>query len=153
MKKIIAQSHLPLIVMDTNVLISGLCRYEHSPSYRILKSIQEGKTPLALNQKLFLEYESVLYRKEILKLTGASSEEIKIVLEALLSIALESESYYMWRPNLSDETDNFILELAVSTSAIIITKNLKDFKSGELKFPDLIVTTPVKFCEQYLETK
>ena len=146
-------TNFPLIVLDTNVLVAGLCRYEHSPSYRVLKSVQEGKTPLALNQKLFLEYESVLSRKEIQKFTGVTEQDIPMILDALLAVARESESYYMWRPNLRDEADNFILELAVSTSAILVTKNLRDFKSGELQFPELTVMTPEKFCEQYLENK
>ncbi|MBN2425163.1 MAG: putative toxin-antitoxin system toxin component, PIN family [Calditrichaceae bacterium] len=153
MKKVNTQLHIPLIVMDTNVLISGLCRYKNSPSYRILKSVQEGITPLALNQKLFLEYESVLCREEIQQLIKATPEEIKMILDALLAIARESEPYYMWRPNLKDEADNFILEAAISTSAILVTKNLKDFVSGELKFPELIIMTPDEFCKHYLEDK
>ncbi len=141
----------PLIVLDTNVLISGLCRYENSPSYKILRSIQKRETPIVLNQKLFLEYESVLYREEILKLIGATAKEVKIILDALVALAIESEPYYLWRPNLKDEADNFILEVALTTSAILITKNLKDFESGELKFPDLVVMTPDKFYKRYLK--
>ena len=141
----------PLIVLDTNVLISGLCRYENSPSYKILRSIQKRETPIALNQKLFLEYESVLYREEILKLIGATAKEVEIILDALVALAIESEPYYLWRPNLKDEADNFILEVALTTSAILITKNLKDFESGELKFPDLVVMTPNKFYKRYLK--
>ncbi len=141
----------PLIVLDTNVLVSGLCRCENSSSYKILKSVQKGEIPLALNQKLFLEYESVLYRKEIRKLIGTTKEEVTMILNALLSIACKSESYYMWRPNLKDESDNFVLEVAISTSALLITKNLKDFRSGDLKFPGLVILTPEKFFKYYLE--
>lgn len=141
----------PLVVLDTNVLISGLCRYEDSPSYKILKYIQRGTIPLALNHKLYLEYESVLNRDAILSLIGAEPEEISMILDALIALARESEPWYLWRPNLRDESDNFILELAVSTSAILITKNLDDFKSGELKFPELAVMSPQNYCTRYLE--
>ena len=141
----------PLIVLDTNVLISGLCRYENFPSYKLLRSIQKRETPIALNQKLFLEYESVLYRDEILRLIGATPGEVKIILDALVALAIESEPYYLWRPNLKDEAGNFILEVAVTTSAILITKNLKDFESGELKFSDLSVMTPGNFYKQYIK--
>jgi putative PIN family toxin of toxin-antitoxin system len=141
----------PLIVMDTNVLVSGLCRYENSPTYKILRGVHNREIPIALNQKLFLEYESVLYRKEILQLTGATTKETKLILDALLALALESESYYLWRPNLKDESDNFVLEVAVTTSAFLITKNIKDFKSGELIFPELVLMSPEKFCKQYLK--
>ncbi|HES59996.1 MAG TPA: putative toxin-antitoxin system toxin component, PIN family [Caldithrix sp.] len=151
MEKIDQSNKNPLVVLDTNVLVSGLCRFENSPSYRILKSVQKGETPIALNKKLFLEYESVLHRKEILNLTNSTKDDMAMILDALLSIARESEPFYLWRPNLQDEADNFILELAITTSAFLITKNIKDFISGDLKFPNLIIMTPEQFCKQYLE--
>jgi len=140
----------PLIILDTNVLVAGLCRYHDSPSYKILKAVQRGEIPIALTQKLYLEYESVLTRKKILKLINAEINDVQLILEALLALAQKSEPYYLWRPNLADETDNFILEAAVSTGAIIVTKNIKDFQSGELKFPELIVVTPQQFLDFYL---
>lgn len=148
-QKIIAQN-MPLIVLDTNVLVAGLCRREDSPSYKILKNIQEGNIPFALTKKLFLEYESVLTRVKILELIDTTVEEINLILDALLAIAQKSEVYYLWRPNLPDESDNFVLESAIAANAIIITKNIKDFRTGQLKFPDLIVMTPQQFCDIYL---
>ncbi len=72
------------------------------------------------------------------------------VLEALLALALQSEVHYLWRPNLPDENDNFVVETAVSTNAAVITENIADFQRGELKFPDLLVLTPQQFCDLYL---
>lgn len=140
----------PLILLDTNVLVAGLCRRENSPSFKILKNIQEGNIPLALTQKLYLEYESVLTRKHILELIDANTDEVRLVLDALLAIAQKSEIYYLWRPNLLDESDNFVLESAIATSAIIVTKNISDFKTGEMKFPELVILTPQQFCDIYL---
>jgi hypothetical protein len=40
---------------------------------------------------------------------------------------------------------------AVATGGVIITKNLADFRSGELKFPELMVLTPQQFCDLYLQ--
>jgi predicted nucleic acid-binding protein len=73
-----------------------------------------------------------------------------VVLDALLAIAQQSDVHYLWRPNLLDEGDNFVLESAIASSALIVTKNLRDFHGGELKFPDLIVLTPQQFCDIYL---
>jgi|TARA_B100000315_G_C14150896_1_gene395680 putative PIN family toxin of toxin-antitoxin system len=140
----------PLVVLDTNVLVAGLCRRIDSPSFKILQNIQKAVIPLALTQKLYLEYESVLTRRNILKLIGASKAEILSVLEALLVLAYQSEVYYLWRPNLPDEDDNFVLEAAVAANALVVTKNTTDFRMGELEFPDLIVLTPQQFCDQYL---
>ena len=51
--------------------------------------------------------------------------------------------YYLWRPNLPDEADNHVVELAVAGGAeAIITHNTRDFAGAELRFPALRVLTP-----------
>ena len=53
------------------------------------------------------------------------------------------EIYYRWRPNLPDEADNHVLELAVAAGgATILTFNRKDFSSGELRFPEVAIQAP-----------
>ena len=141
---------IPLIVLDTNVLVSGLCRRTGSASFEIVKAVQGRRIPIALTQKLCSEYEAVLKRSGIRRLTDLSQEDIDLVIDALIALAMLSEAHYLWRPNLPDESDNFVLEAAVATGATIVTKNLRDFRDGELKFPDLQVLTPVQFCKTYL---
>jgi predicted nucleic acid-binding protein len=51
--------------------------------------------------------------------------------------------YYLWRPNLMDEGDNHLIELAVAGNATIIaTNNIKDFKNTNLLFPNLSILKP-----------
>ncbi|MDZ8054893.1 MAG: PIN domain-containing protein [Aulosira sp. ZfuCHP01] len=51
--------------------------------------------------------------------------------------------YYLWRPNLKDEADNHLIELAVAGNAqIIATHNVKDFQNSELLFPNLSILKP-----------
>ena len=51
--------------------------------------------------------------------------------------------HYLWRPNLKDEGDNFLIELAVAGNAeSIITNNLKDLRNAELQFDGLRVLAP-----------
>ena len=140
----------PLAILDTNVLVAGMCRREGSPSLKILQNIQNGTVPLALTQKLYLEYESVLTRRTILQLIDASRKEVILVLDALLALAYRAEEFYLWRPNLLDEKDNFVVEAAIATAALIITKNIRHFKTGELRFPELVILTPQQFCDMYL---
>ena len=74
-------------------------------------------------------------------LAALSKDEIDELLNALLSISKWNEIYYLWRPNLKDEGDNHIVELAVaSNSKYIITNNKKDFLDKELNFEFEIVT-------------
>jgi predicted nucleic acid-binding protein len=51
--------------------------------------------------------------------------------------------YYLWRPNLLDEGDNHVIELAIAGNAsYLATRNLKDFRQSQLKFPQLQIKTP-----------
>ncbi len=46
-------------------------------------------------------------------------------------------------PNLKDEADNHLIELAIAGNAqIIATQNIKDFRNSELLFPNLSILKP-----------
>ena len=54
--------------------------------------------------------------------------------------------YFLWRPNLPDESDNFLIELAIAGNAYcVVTNNIRDIKGAELVFPNLHVLTPEQF--------
>lgn len=51
--------------------------------------------------------------------------------------------YYLWHPDLKDEGDNFLIELAVAGNAeCIVTRNTKDLAGAELSFTNLRIFTP-----------
>ena len=53
--------------------------------------------------------------------------------------------YFGWRPNLRDEGDNHLVELAVAGAAdTIVTYNIRHLRAMELKFPGLAVATPAQ---------
>ena len=57
--------------------------------------------------------------------------------------------YYGWRPNLRDEGDNHLIELAIAGAArAIVTHNVRDVRGGELRWSDLLVVTPSQCLEQ-----
>ena len=67
---------------------------------------------------------------------------------AFLSTAVWSRVNYLWRPNLPDEGDNHVVELAVTGQAeAIVTHNAKDFAGAELVFPGLRVLAPRELVE------
>jgi len=99
-----------------------------------------------MSNALFSEYEDVSKRKHILEICPLTSKEIIELLSALYSICDWVPIYYLWRPNVIDEGDNFLIELALAGNAThIVTHNLRDLKNTELTFPDLKIVTPAKF--------
>ena len=72
------------------------------------------------------------------------------MLDGFLSRCRWVEVYYAWRPNLPDEADNHLIELAVAAHAdAIVTRNLKDLATGELSFPGLKILTPEQCLKEY----
>jgi len=135
------------IVIDTSVWISALIKRD-SKARELIRLIFKAKLSPQMSETLFREYEDVMKRKKIQELTPLSLEEQNELFEAYLSTCKWNEIYYMWRPNLQDENDNFIVELAVASGAeAIITYNVKDFKSAELVFKHKIIT-PEDFIKE-----
>lgn len=51
--------------------------------------------------------------------------------------------FYLWRPNLIDEADNHLVELAIAGNAqIIATRNINDFQLSQLLFPQIKILKP-----------
>ena len=61
---------------------------------------------------------------------------------------------YIWRPNLRDEGDNMVVELArASGSEYLITQNIRDFtRDADLHNDDLHVVTPAEFMKIWEDT-
>ena len=135
------------IVIDTSVWICALIT-KNSKARELLRLIFQAKLHPQMSEALFREYEDVMKRKKIQNLTPLSLPEQNELFEAYLWACKWNEIYYTWRPNLKDENDNFVVELAVASGAeAIITYNVKDFKSVELIFKHKI-TTPEDFIKE-----
>jgi putative PIN family toxin of toxin-antitoxin system len=130
------------IVIDTSVFISALIG-PTGPSRELVRLCLLGTYRPLMGNALFCEYEAVSQRKYILEQCPLTQPEITSLLQALISVSEWTFIYYSWRPNLKDETDNHLIELAIAGNAsIIATNNLKDFKDAELLFPELTISKP-----------
>lgn len=129
-------------MIDTNVLAGALLRRESHNREAIRACLQERLVPL-IGQTLFLECEDVLGRERIFRKSPLSAQERQQLFEAYLSVCEWVHVYYSWRPNLRDEGDNHILELAVAGgAAMIVTNNVRDFRGADLRFPGIRILTP-----------
>ena len=130
------------VVIDTSVLISALIGTK-GPNREVIRGCLNGTYNPLISNALFQEYEDVTKRENILELCPLTEAEITELLNALYSVCQWVQIYYLWRPNLPDEDDNFLVELAVAGNATcIVTNNVKHIKASELSFPDLHVLTP-----------
>ena len=82
-------------------------------------------------------------RPDVMSRCRLTETEITRFVAALMSVSEWVTIYYLWRPNLRDEGDNHLIELAIAGNAsIIATKNLRDFKNTNLLFPNLSILKP-----------
>ncbi len=130
------------LVIDTSVFISALIG-PTGPSRELIRRCLIGDYQPLMGNALFSEYESVIQRDNVLTQCPLTPTEILTLLQALMSVSTWISIYYTWRPNLKDEADNHLIELAVAGNAqIIATNNIKDFQNTELLFPDLLILKP-----------
>jgi putative PIN family toxin of toxin-antitoxin system len=130
------------VVIDTSVLISALIG-KRGASREVIRRCLTGKYQPLISNPLFQEYEAVSSRKQVREICPFSPGEIRDLLNAFYSVCSWVPIYYLWRPNLKDESDNFLIELALAgNSRTIVTNNVKDLEAAELKFDDLRILKP-----------
>jgi predicted nucleic acid-binding protein len=135
------------LVIDTNVFVAGL-RSAGGASRAVLRQALEGKFQPLFGNALWMEYQDLLGRPVWGDAT--TPDERLAVLAALAKQGRWVTVYYGWRPNLPDEADNHLIELALAGgAAAIVTHNLRDIKGGELRLGNLRVLTPAQCLEEW----
>jgi len=130
------------VVIDTSVLISALIG-ARGPNREIIRRCLLGQYNPLISNSLFQEYEDVSKRERVLDICPLTQKEILELLHSFYSVCRWVPIYYLWRPNIIDEGDNFLIELALAGNAThIITNNIRDLENAELKFPNLKILTP-----------
>lgn len=138
----------PIVVIDTSVFVSALIR-AGGVNRQVLRACLEGRCEPLMGEKLVNEFEAVLGRPAVFRSCPLTTGEREQLLDAFLSVCTWVPIYYLWRPNLPDEGDNHVVELAVAGGArAIVTQNVRDFRRGELRFPQLSVLTAADFLAQ-----
>jgi len=130
------------IVVDTSVLISALIGLQGPNREIIRRCLQKKYNPLISNT-LFTEYEDVSQRREIQDKCPLSKSEMAELQNSFYAVCHWVPIYFLWRPNLVDEGDNFLIELAIAGNAThIVTNNIRDLQNTELKFPSVEIVKP-----------
>jgi uncharacterized protein len=133
------------VVVDTNVFISAVMSSNGASRQIIRLCLQQKLKPL-MGNALFSEFEDVCARDELFDPKLISRSERNALLDAFYACCAWVPIYFLWRPNLRDEADNHVIELAIAGGAdIIITANKKDFRKSELSFPHIEICNPLEF--------
>ena len=135
------------IVIDTNVFL-GACLGTGAAN-AVIAACLKGQCSPIIGNALFSEYEDVLGRDELFENCRLDKNERAELLDIFLSCCEWVRVYYSWRPNLPDEADNHLVELAVAGGAdFIVTRNLRHLKNMELDFPNLRIVAPETFLKE-----
>ena len=137
------------VVLDTNVFVTAL-RSDGGASRAIIRLCLRRRCQPLMGEKLFKEFEDVLGRAEPFETSPLTARDREQLLDAFLSGCEWVRVFYLWRPNLPDEGDNHLVELAVAgMTATLVTQNVRDLRRGELRFPQLRIETPAEFMRRW----
>ena len=125
-----------IVVVDTNVFV-GACLGTGAAADAIYAP------------KVEFDFEDVLGRASLFGKCKLSVDEREELLEIFLASCRWTRIYFGWRPNLRDEGDNHLVELAVAGGAShVVTRNVRDLHAAELRFEGLAITTPAQFLRE-----
>lgn len=134
-------------VIDTNVFI-GAC-LGRGAAWSVIRACLQDRVQPLMGAALLAEYEDVLSRDTLWDGCRLDAAERSELLDIFIARCEWTRVYYGWRPNLPDEADNHLVELAVAGgAAYIVTRNLRDLMRAELKFPGLRCLTPDAFIKE-----
>ncbi len=129
------------LVLDTNVLVSGLLSATGPPGW-IIEAALTGDVDLVFDMAIRQEYEEVLRRHEL----GLPSARVDDLLAAIDELAFEVVAAPPWPVDLPDPDDAPFLAVAAATGSTLVAGNLRHFpvrcRQG------VTVLTPRQFVER-----
>jgi putative PIN family toxin of toxin-antitoxin system len=130
------------IVLDTNVLVSGMINAHGAPG-RIVDLIREERLELVVDDRVLDEYREVLRRPKFERYFDRDAiGDIMNFLEQNTSYAVPVESI----AGLPDPDDAPFAELALSVGVPLVTGNVRDYP--ECVLHSVSVMTPAEFLKQ-----
>lgn len=140
------------IVIDTNIFIAAVAR-KGGVDRNVLRLCFQGEYDPLMSNALYLEFEDVLARDPIFERSAFTPKERQNFFDDFCSICEWVHIHYRWRPNLRDEGDNHVIELAIAGGAeILVTNNKNDFKRSDLVLPDIKILNAQEFMELHYDT-
>ncbi len=133
------------IVLDTNVLVSGLLNADGAPG-RIVDLLRSGAVQAAVDDRILAEYRDVLRRDYFSRYFTEFERES--ILEYLSSNSAYSTSAIVVL-GLPDRGDIPFLEIALTEKVPLVTGNAKHFPPRLCR--EAVILTPAEFLKQMSE--
>jgi len=123
------------VVIDTNVLVSGLLSNRGNPGV-IVNELKNNRFNFYFNAEIIEECKDVLHRKKL----GLRSQDVNELIDLIKTIGV---SIIPDKSDVAllDEDDRIFYDLAKSTNAYLITGNTKHYPN------DPLIVTPARFVE------
>ncbi len=128
------------IVLDTNVLVSGLLT-PFGPPGQIVRIVADGSLSLCFDARILAEYREVLLRLKFPFTSGA----VEALLDQIFANGMVVSSMPL-RLSLPDKDDEPFLEIALASKAPLITGNVRHYPKQ--KRQDAVVETPSEFVDR-----
>jgi putative PIN family toxin of toxin-antitoxin system len=125
------------IVLDTNVLVSGLLS-PHGASAGILNLVINGSVVLVLDARIFDEYSDVLHRKKFSFPEDAVNEIITFIQREGIFVSPLPVTC-----TVPDPGDLPFIEVSLHANVTVVTGNIRHFNGS-----GAVVMTPVQFLEK-----
>jgi putative PIN family toxin of toxin-antitoxin system len=130
-------------VLDTNVVVAAM-RSPTGASAALLTAARRSELTMLANVALALEYEATCQLAEHRLAAGLDLDQVGTFIDAVLAMVEPVETHFLWRPQLRDPADEFVLEAAVNgQAAAIVTFNRRDFGVAPSRF-GIDVLTPAE---------
>ena len=130
------------IVLDTNVLVSGLLN-PYGPPSRIIQMVADGEFTVCFDARILCEYREVLLRPVF----PFKPEQVDALLDQIRT-AGEPTSARPLAQRLPDPDDEPFLEVAIAAGAdYLVTGNMRHYPAG--RRAGIQVVSPRKFVETY----
>jgi len=112
---------VPRIALDTDVVVAAMLG--EGAASRLVGAVMEGQFEPLMGPALYAEHEAVLGRAALFERCRLSAKERAELFDIYLARCRWTRIYFLWRPNLQDESDNHLVELAVAGGAqAIVTR-------------------------------
>ncbi|MFP4430478.1 MAG: putative toxin-antitoxin system toxin component, PIN family [Spirochaetaceae bacterium] len=142
-----------VVTTDTSVLFQAF-HSRRGASYQILQMVRFGEITMAVSLPVFQEYRDLFSREAVQEQLELQPGDSEVLLQFIATIARPTSIHYAWRPNLRDENDDMIMELALASgSQYLITRNTRDFVvDTDLSNEEVTVVTPGEFIRMWRGT-